>query len=46
MTKKAVTLEISELIKFLRQELHDLPDARKPGNNTKYQIEDAVLGAL
>ncbi len=46
MTKKAVTLEISELIKFLRQELHDLPDARKPGNNTKYQIEDAVLGAF
>ena len=46
MTKKAVTLEISELIKFLRQELHDLPDPRKPGNNTKYQIEDAVLGAF
>lgn len=41
-----MTLEISELIKFLRQELHDLPDARKPGNNTKYQREDAVLGAF
>jgi hypothetical protein len=42
MTKKAVTLEIPELIQFLVQELHDLPDDRKPGNNTKYQVEDAV----
>ncbi len=41
MTKKAVTLEIPELIQFLVQELHDLPDDRKPGNNTKYQVEDA-----
>ncbi len=46
MTKKAATIEIPELIKFLRQELHDLPDPRKPGNNTKYQIEDAVMGAF
>jgi len=38
----AVTLEIPELIQFLVQELHDLPDDRKPGNNTKYQVEDAV----
>ncbi len=29
MTKKAVTLEIPELIQFLVQELHDLPDDRK-----------------
>jgi len=40
--KWAVTLEIPELIQFLVQELHDLPDDRKPGNNTKYQVEDAV----
>ena len=46
MTKKAATIEIPELIKFLRQELHDLPDPRKPGNNTKYQVEDAVMGAF
>jgi hypothetical protein len=36
MTKKAETLEIPQLIQFLNQELHDLPDQRKPGNNTRY----------
>jgi len=46
MTKKAVTWEIPELIQFLVQELHDLPDDRKPGNNTKYQVEDAVKAAF
>ncbi len=46
MTKKAATIEIPELIKFLRQELYDLPDPRKPGNNTKYQVEDAAMGAF
>ena len=43
--KNAATLEISELIQFLRQELSELPDTRKPGNNTKYKVEDAVMGA-
>ena len=46
MTKKAASLEINELIQFLRQELHELPDQRKPGNNTQYQVEDAVIGAF
>lgn len=46
MTKKAASLEINELIQFLRQELHELPDQRKPGNNTQYQVEDAVMGAF
>ena len=46
MAKKAATLEIPELLKFLRQELHDLPDARKPGDNTKYKVEDAVIAAI
>ncbi|GCL49965.1 hypothetical protein NIES3804_15250 [Microcystis aeruginosa NIES-3804] len=46
MAQKAATLEISELMQFLRQELHDLPDERKPGNNTKYQVEDAVMAAF
>ena len=46
MTKKAATIEIPELIKFLQKELHELPDVRKPGNNTKYQVEDAVMGAF
>ena len=43
---KAATLEIPELIQFLRQQLHDLPDERKPGNNTKYQVEDAVMAII
>lgn len=46
MAQKAATLEISELMQFLRQELHDLPDERKPGNNRKYEVEDAVMAAF
>ncbi len=46
MVQKAATIEIPELIKFLRSSLHDLPDERKPGNNTKYQVEDAVMAAF
>jgi hypothetical protein len=43
--KNTATLEIPELMQFLRQELSELPDPRKPGNNTKYKVEDAVMGA-
>lgn len=46
MVQKAATLEIAELMQFLRSSLHDLPDERKPGNNTKYQVEDAVMAAF
>ncbi len=46
MKKKTPTLEIQELLQFLQKELHDLPDERKPGNNTRYQVEDAVKGAF
>lgn len=46
MAQKAGTLEISELMQFLRTLLHDLPDERKPGNNTRYQVEDAVMAAF
>ncbi|MTJ42296.1 ISNCY family transposase, partial [Dolichospermum flos-aquae UHCC 0037] len=46
MTPKTATLEIPELMQFLRQQLHDLPDERKPGNNTKYQVKDAVMAAF
>jgi hypothetical protein len=46
MAQKAATLEIAELMQFLRSSLHDLPDERKPGNNTKYQVEDAVMAAF
>lgn len=44
--KNAATLEISDLIQFLRQELSELPETRKPWNNTKYKVEDAVMGAF
>lgn len=46
MAQKMATLEISELIQIFREELHDLPDERKPGNNTKYRVEDAVMAAF
>jgi len=46
MAQKAATLEIPELMQFLHQELHNLPDERKPGNNTKYEVEDAVMAAF
>lgn len=46
MTPKTATLEIPELMQFLRQQLDNLPDERKPGNNTKYQVEDAVMAAF
>jgi hypothetical protein len=46
MAKKAASLEISELMQFLHQQLHDLPDERKPGNNTRYEVEDAMMAAF
>lgn len=45
MKKKAVSISTSQLIKFLHQELHNLPDNRK-GSNTKYKIKDAVIAAF
>jgi hypothetical protein len=46
MAQKAATIEISELMQCLRSSLHNLPDERKPGNNTKYEVEDAVMAAF
>ncbi len=46
MTQKAGIIEIAELMQFLRQQLHSLPDERKPGNNTRYEVEDAVMAAF
>ena len=46
MAHLAATLESPELMQILREELHELPDKRKPGNNTKYQVEDAVMAAF
>ena len=44
MKKKAVTIEASQLIGFLDQELNQLPDKRK-GDNKKYAVKDAVKAA-
>ncbi|MBS3952817.1 MAG: ISNCY family transposase, partial [Methylomicrobium sp.] len=35
-----------EIIDLIRRTFEDLPDSRKPGNNQKYRIEDAVLSAF
>ena len=45
MKQKAVSIEPSELIKFLSQELNELPDKRR-GNNKKYLVKNAVLAAF
>ena len=41
MKKKAVTIEASQLIGFLDQELKELPDKRK-GDNKKYTVKHAL----
>ena len=41
MKKKAVTIEASQLIGFLDQELKELPDNRK-GDNKKYTVNQAL----
>jgi hypothetical protein len=46
MAQKAATLEIPELMQFLHQQLHDLPDERNPGNNTRYKVKDAMMAAF
>src|SRR5579883_81555 len=46
MAQKAGTIEIAELMQFLRQQLHSLLDERKPGNNTRYEVEDVVMAAF
>ena len=46
MVQKVREIEINQLINFLIQELDNLPDHRKPGNNTKYEISDGVLSAF
>ena len=45
MKKKAVTIEASQLIGFLDQELNQLPDKRK-GDNKKYAVKDAGRAAF
>ena len=46
MVQKVREIEINQLINFLSEELEDLPDSRKQGNNKKYEISDGVLSAF
>ncbi|VEP18111.1 conserved hypothetical protein [Hyella patelloides LEGE 07179] len=46
MVQKIAEIKINQLIDFLIQELDDLPDSRKAGNNTKYEISDAMMAAF
>jgi|GEM_PF-6569987 len=43
MALKARTLEIPELMHFLRRQLFELTDVRKSGNNTKYQVVEGSI---
>ena len=45
MKKKGITVEPSELIGFLDQELYNLPDKRK-GSNTKYKALVSARGNI
>ena len=40
------SIGMPELLSMLRAELDDLPDERKPSNNTKYTVEEALLSAF
>jgi hypothetical protein len=46
MVQKVAEIKVAQLIHFLREELNNLPDKRKPGNNTQYEVSDAVLSAF
>ena len=45
MNQKAVTISPSQLIRFLEQELNELPDNRK-GDNKKYAVKDVIKAAF
>ena len=40
------TLTLDGIVSQLQKSWEELPDYRKPSNNTKYQIADAASGAL
>jgi hypothetical protein len=46
MVQKVAEIKINQLINFLIQELDELPDSRRPSNNTKYEISDAMMAAF
>lgn len=39
-------IELTQLLKLLEEQLQNLPDERKPSNNQKYEVKDAVLAAF
>ena len=41
-----LAIGMPELLSMLTAELDDLPDERKPSNNTKYTVEEALLSAF
>jgi hypothetical protein len=41
-----LAIGMPELLSMLRSELNDLPDERKPSNNTKYTVAEALLSAF
>jgi hypothetical protein len=41
-----LAIGMPELLWMLRGELNNLPDERKPSNNTKYTVEEALLSAF
>lgn len=41
-----LAIGIPELLSMLTAELDDLPDERKPSNNSKYTVEEALLSAI
>jgi hypothetical protein len=45
-TTERPSLTVDALVKAVRETFRNLPDARKGGNNQRYTMEDAALGAL
>ena len=42
----SLAIGMPELLLMLTDELDDLPDERKAGNNTKYTVEEAIKSAF
>ncbi len=42
----ALAIGMPELLSMLSAELNDLPDERKPSNNTRYTVKEAIKSAF
>ena len=42
----ALAIGMPELLSMLSAELNELPDERKPSNNTRYTVEEAIKSAF